>query len=341
MPMVLRTMVLLALAMAAPPPADWQPLFDGQTFAGWRGVGRDGIPAEHWVIEDGAIRKVASGAVPTAADGQPLEGGDIMTIAAYENFELELEWKIAPGANSGIKYNVSEAMSTSSPPEHAALGFEYQILDDDRHPDAQVGPNRTAGGLYDLYGPAAGKRLKPVGEFNHTRIVFDGTHGEHWLNGVKVVAFDLESEDFAEKFKKSKYLPVPGFADKRKGHIVLQDHGDDVWFDRNGYVVYDNDNNEIKSDLNESKEDVLDTRGGGGMTAAHILNFLEAVRGKEKPRGPIDEGHKSVLLCHLGNIAQRTGRALRCDGKTGHIVDDSKAMKLWSREYASGWAPKT
>ena len=77
MPMVLRTMVLLALAMAAPPPADWQPLFDGQTFAGWRGVGRDGIPAEHWVIEDGAIRKVASGAVPTAADGQPLEGGDI------------------------------------------------------------------------------------------------------------------------------------------------------------------------------------------------------------------------------------------------------------------------
>ena len=117
-----------------------------------------------------------------------------------------------------------------------------------------------------------------------------------------------------------------------KGTVVL---------DRNGYVVYDNDNNEIKSDLNESKEDVLDTRGGGGMTAAHILNFLEAVRGKEKPRGPIDEGHKSVLLCHLGNIAQRTGRALRCDGKTGHIVDDSKAMKLWSREYASGWAPKT
>jgi len=121
-----------------------------------------------------------------------------------------------------------------------------------------------------------------------------------------------------------------------KGTVVL---------DRNGYVVYDNDNNEIKSDLNESKpenqEDVLDTRGGGGMTAAHILNFLEAVRGKEKPRGPIDEGHKSVLLCHLGNIAQRTGRALQCDAKTGHIMDDSKAMKLWSREYASGWAPKT
>ena len=117
-----------------------------------------------------------------------------------------------------------------------------------------------------------------------------------------------------------------------KGTVVL---------DRSGYVVYDNDNNEIKSDLNEANEDALDTRGGGGMTAAHILNFLEAVRGKEKPRGPIDEGHKSVLLCHLGNIAQRTGRALQCDAKTGHIVDDSKAMKLWSREYASGWALKT
>ena len=147
-------MVLLALAMAAPPPADWQPLFDGQTFAGWCGAleeecaeGRDGIPAEHWVIEAGAIRKVARGTVPTAADGQPLEGGDIMTIATYENFELELEWKVAPGANSGIKYNVSEAMSTSSPPQHAALGFEYQILDDDLHADAQNGPNRTAGGF--------------------------------------------------------------------------------------------------------------------------------------------------------------------------------------------------
>ena len=117
-----------------------------------------------------------------------------------------------------------------------------------------------------------------------------------------------------------------------KGTVVL---------DRSGYVVYDNDNNEIKSNLNEANEGALDTRGGGGMTAAHILNFLEAVRGKEKPRGLIDEGHKSVLLCHLGNIAQRTGRALQCDAKTGHVVDDSKAMKLWSREYASGWALKT
>ena len=117
-----------------------------------------------------------------------------------------------------------------------------------------------------------------------------------------------------------------------KGTVVL---------DRSGYVVYDNDNNEIKSNLNEANEGALDTRGGGGMTAAHILNFLEAVRGKEKPRGLIDEGHKSVLLCHLGNIAQRTGRALQCDAKTGHVVDDSKAMKLWSWEYASGWALKT
>ena len=114
---------------------------------------------------------MASGDVPKAADGQPLEGGDIMTLETYENFELVFEWKVAPGANSGIKYNVSEAMSTASPPFYAALGFEYQILDDDLHPDAQNGPNRTAGALYDVQEPGPGKRLKPVGEFNEGRIV--------------------------------------------------------------------------------------------------------------------------------------------------------------------------
>ena len=169
MRMVLRTIVLLALGLAtlglatlglaAPPPADWQPLFDGKTFAGWRGVGRDTIPPEHWVIEDGAIRIVASGADQRAADGQPHEGGDIMTIATYKNFELELEWKVAPGANSGIKYNVSEAMSTSYPPHHAALGFEYQILDDDLHPDAQNGPTRVTPRAGAITSTTTGKRM--------------------------------------------------------------------------------------------------------------------------------------------------------------------------------------
>jgi hypothetical protein len=209
---------------------EWKALFDGETFAGWTGLGRDVIPAEHWIIEGGTIRKVSSGAVPTAPDGQPLEGGDIKTVETFRDFELVFEWKVAPGANSGIKYNVSESMSTSLPPVNAALGFEYQILDDDLHPDAQNGPNRTAGALYDLVPPGSAKELRPVGSFNEGRIVFVDGHGEHWLNGVKVLEYDLGTPEFEALFDKSKYAQIPGFAEQRSGHIVLQDHGDDVWF---------------------------------------------------------------------------------------------------------------
>jgi len=209
---------------------DWTVLFDGETFTGWRGLGQESVPGGHWIIEDGSIRKVASGTVPTAPDGQPLEGGDLMTLDTYRDFELVFEWKVSPGANSGIKYNVSEAMSTEAPPIYAALGFEYQILDDDLHPDAQNGPNRTAGGLYDLVPPGPGKELRSVGSFNEGRIVFREGHGEHWLNGIKVLEFDLGTPAFDSVFAASKYLPIEGFADVRPGHIVLQDHGDEVWF---------------------------------------------------------------------------------------------------------------
>ncbi len=208
----------------------WRVLFDESSFAGWRGVGRDSVPTAHWVVEDGTIRKIASGAVATAADGQPLEGGDIMTTDTFEHFELTLEWKVAPGANSGVKYNVSEALSTSNPPRHAALGFEYQVLDDDLHPDAANGPTRQAAGLYDMIAPGSGKVLQPVGDFNEARILFHNGHGEHWLNGVKVLEYDVGTARFDSLLAASKYSPIPGFADLRAGHIVLQDHGDDVWF---------------------------------------------------------------------------------------------------------------
>lgn len=208
---------------------EWILLFDGKTFSGWRGLGREGIPEGHWIIEDGTIKKVPSGEVPLQEDGQPLAGGDIMTTRSFENFELYLEWKISPGGNSGIKYNVSEEMSTSYPPESAALGFEYQILDDERHPDAKIGANRTAAALYDLIAPE-GKTLKPVGEFNAARIIFRGNHGEHWLNGVKVLEYELETPQMEELLAASKYRSIPDFAKKRKGHIVLQDHTDTVWF---------------------------------------------------------------------------------------------------------------
>ena len=208
----------------------WILLFDGKSFEGWRGLGREGIPEGHWAIEDGTLKKVPSENVPLQEDGQPLVGGDLMTVQTFDNFELSLEWKITSAGNSGIKYNVSEAMSTSAPPTHAALGFEYQVLDDELHPDAQNGPNRTAGALYDLIAPGPMKRLQPVGEFNQARVVFQGNHGEHWLNGEKVIDYDLDTTDFRTRLEASKYQPIAGFAERRKGHIVLQDHGDDVWF---------------------------------------------------------------------------------------------------------------
>ena len=116
-----------------------------------------------------------------------------------------------------------------------------------------------------------------------------------------------------------------------KGTVVL---------DRNGYVVYDHDNNMIKEVKRGQAEATLDTRGGGSLTDLHIVNFLDTIRGDAQLMAPIDEGHKSVLLCHLGNIAQHTGRALSCDPATGRILDDDAAMQLWGRDYEPGWEPK-
>jgi hypothetical protein len=207
----------------------WMLLFNGKTLEGWRGLGRETLPEGQWIIQDGAIKKVADKDVPLQEDGQPLEGCDLMTIQTFENFELSLEWKISPGGNSGIKYNVSEEMSTAHPPDNAALGFEYQIIDDERHLDALLGKDRTAAALYDLIAPE-NKTLKPVGEFNSARIVFRGHHGEHWLNGIKVLEYDLNTPEMDKLIQGSKYREIPDFAQKRNGHIILQDHADAVWF---------------------------------------------------------------------------------------------------------------
>ncbi len=206
----------------------WMLLFDGKTFEGWRGLGRDSVPEAHWIIEDGAIRKVESGKVPVQADGQPLSGGDLMTIETFRDYDLTFEWKISEGGNSGIKYNVSEEMSTRGGPSHAAMGFEYQMLDNEMQPD-NLNPTHLAASLYDMITCENGT-LKPVGEYNTCRIVFNRKHGEHWLNGVMVVEYDLGSARFDSLFQASKYRRNPGFPEKRAGHIVLQDHSDDVWY---------------------------------------------------------------------------------------------------------------
>jgi hypothetical protein len=207
----------------------WRLLFDGKTFDGWRGLGYDSVPTAHWKIENGTIRKIADGDVPRLADGQPAAGGDLMTRDTYRDFELTWDWKISRAGNSGVKYNVSEEISMAAAPNHAALGFEYQMLDDSLHEDNKV-PSHRAGALYDLIAPNANKTRKPVGEWNSSRLVFRGNHGEHWLNGVKVVEFDLGTPLMDSALARSKYKSIPKFAEKRAGHIVLQDHVDEVYF---------------------------------------------------------------------------------------------------------------
>src|SRR5437879_13330141 len=146
---------------AADRAAGWRLRFDGGSLRGWRGLGYDTVPTAHWVVVDGAIKKIASGTVPKLPDGQPAQGGDLMTLGTFGDFELSWEWKVTPGANSGVKYNVSEELSMAQAPTHAALGFEYQILDDDRHPDGAL-PSHRAGARSEerRVGKAGGSRVR-------------------------------------------------------------------------------------------------------------------------------------------------------------------------------------
>jgi hypothetical protein len=189
----------------------WKPLFDGKTGKGWRGANNETFPEKGWMIKDGVLSVVKSGG-----------GGDIITTEHYGQFELSLEFKMTAGANSGIKYFVLDGTS---------LGLEYQILDDEGHPDADQGVrgNRTLASLYDLI-PAENKASKPVGEWNHARIISRENHVEHWLNGVKVVEYERGTQIFRALLAKSKYKDIENFGLLPKGHILLQDHGDAVSF---------------------------------------------------------------------------------------------------------------
>jgi len=209
--------------------AGWKLLFDGKTFTGWRGLGRDNIPKGLWVVEDGQIRKIRNSDVKQLPDGSPVENGDLMTTGTFENFELSFEWKIEKGGNSGLKYNVSEQMCEDNGSKYSALGFEYQMLDDSDPMYKDLKPAQFSGSLYDLI-PAKNISLKPVGEFNTSRILVDGTHVGHWLNGIKVVEYEFGSKELDEAYKTSKFNKIKGFCDKRKAHIVLQNHNDAAWF---------------------------------------------------------------------------------------------------------------
>ena len=207
----------------------WQMLFNGRDFTNWRGVGSEAIPERLWSVKDGLICKED---VPVGAkllDGQPVQGGDIITRETFLDFELVFEWKVAKGANSGIKYNVDENLSADSRPTRATLGFEYQVIDNIGFAEPLT-PKQTAASLYDLVPAIPGNLARPVGEWNQSCLKFQGTKIKHWLNGVKVVAVDISSAAFAADLAASKFAKIKGFARKKKGHIALQDHNGAYWF---------------------------------------------------------------------------------------------------------------
>ena len=205
----------------------WILLFDGKTLGGWRGFGLDKAP-EGWVVEEGMIKILPKTDWPRQADGQPILGADLITVETFTDFELTWEWKLEARGNSGVKYNVSEELSMAYPPKGCALGFEYQMMDDNSISGRSM--HNSTGSLYDLVPPAAEKTYLPPGEFNSSRIVFVGNRGEHWLNGAKTAEYELGTSAFDSLLNNSKFKDIPGFAEKKSGHIVLQDHAEEAWF---------------------------------------------------------------------------------------------------------------
>jgi len=203
--------------LAAQSPSQERSLFDGKTTRGWRGFKKTAFPDRGWAIENGWIKHLATGEQNGAG------GGDIVTLDTFDNFDLQFEWKVAPGANSGVKYLVTEDRS-------GPIAHEYQIIDDLRHADARIGPHRQTAALYDAIPAPANKPIKPAGEINSGRVVVNGLHVEHWLNGVKLIEYELGSPALMAAKARSKFKDEPGWGTKLKGHILLQDHGDEVSF---------------------------------------------------------------------------------------------------------------
>ncbi len=204
-PLILSLLLLTPILHAA----ETIVLFDGKNLDQWEDT-KGGAPGEGWVIEaDGSLfRKDKT--------------GDILSKQEFKNFTLEWEWKIGEGGNSGVKYWVTKIGGQN-------LGIEYQLIDDLRHADAKKGGNRQTGAIYDIKAAAEGKPSKPAGEWNSSKLVVNGTKLQHWLNGALVVEADTASEEWQELFAQSKYVKHEGFAPGH-GKILLQDHGDPVWF---------------------------------------------------------------------------------------------------------------
>lgn len=211
--------------------AGWRLLWDGKTTDGWRGAKSDQFPTRGWELADGVLTVRPSGG------GESTGGGDIVTRERYSQFELLVDFRITEGANSGIKYycepNLDPITGTGAKAATgSAIGLEFQILDDARHPDAKAGRdgNRTVGSLYDLIPAAPSKKVNPPGEWNTARVVVRGKHVEHWLNGERVLEYERGSPAFRAVVAKSKFKNIPNFGELPDGHILLQDHGNRVSF---------------------------------------------------------------------------------------------------------------
>ncbi len=201
----------------------WSLLWDGKTSEGWRSIKGAAFPTAGWEIKDGLL------IINETCGAESAASGDIITNGKYSNFELQLDFKITPGANSGIKTFVDPELNKGP---GSAIGPEFQILDDQRHPDAKLGRpgTRTVGSLYDMQAALADKMVKPVGEWNTARILSDSKRLTYWLNGVKTIDIERGGKEWRDLVADSKYKIWPNFGELAEGHILLQDHGNQVFF---------------------------------------------------------------------------------------------------------------
>lgn len=203
--------------------AGWTLLWDGKTNEGWRSAKGENFPKAGWKIENGILSINETGGAESSA------AGDIITKKKYSDFELSVDFRITAGANSGIKTFVDPSINKG---EGSAIGPEFQILDDDRHPDAKLGRdgNRTIGSLYDMKTAPKNKKVNPVGEWNNARILSKGKQLTYWLNGEKTLDIERGGKEWRDLVEKSKYKKWGNFGELSEGHILLQDHGNQVFY---------------------------------------------------------------------------------------------------------------
>ena len=217
--MLRRTIVCVLFVICMPlslSAQQWQSLFDGQSFANWTRPDGSSVDAPAWEVVDGMLH----------LDRKKGSGGNLVSEQVYGDFELMFEWKVAEGANNGIKYRVNDF-------DGRMLGLEYQVIDDQNKP--KLKPKHKTASIYDIYETKPHSALLPTGEFNRGRIVVRGNRLEHWLNGHLVAEATVGSEQWHQRIAESKFSDVPGFGVVPVGRIMITDHKDEVWY-RNIFV---------------------------------------------------------------------------------------------------------